>query len=756
MAQTTKELRILIIDDNLAIHGDFIKILTSNSSGEAALAMFEKQVFDKESVTRSSLPEFEINTASQGQEGIDKIKVAITEKNPYALAFVDIRMPPGMDGIETTKEIWRLDPDIQIVICTAYSDYSWEETIEQLGQRENLLILKKPFDSVAVRQLSCALTKKWQLLQEARDYTQSLEDRVSERTKSLQESLSVTRGTLESSTDGILVVSNENLIIDYNHNLENMFHIPQSLLDRKDANLLLEYISEQVQQPENFLMMTKDVSSQSDIVRIDQLKCKDGRIFEHCTQPYKLNDKVSGRIWSFRDITARAMLEEQLQYQATHDSLTKLPNRVLLTDRLHQAIAHAKRTKAIFYLLFFDLDRFKLINDSFSHYTGDQLLQEVAKRLKLLIRDEDTLARLGGDEFVAILRTYDEQENAATIAGRLLEIFKTPFHINKHELLVSPSIGIASFPQDGQDVDALLRNADTAMYRAKEYGGNQYQFYTPSLGKQSLERLELEEDLRKAIAREEFFLCYQPQFDLNTQQLVSAEALIRWNHPIKGLVLPINFIPMAEETGLIVPIGEWVLRTACQQNKQWQDAGLPKIRIAINIATKQLKFPNLAEVIRNILHETGLDPQYLELEVTENVMITSIDASATIRELKDMGVHFALDDFGSGYSSLNHLRIFPLDRLKIDQSFINNIDINHGDEVIIKAIIAMAKNLNLDVVAEGVESKAQLDFLKSNDCSEVQGFYFSKPLENVDFEKFLKNPDFTKYKNLFPNDGTES
>lgn len=735
-------LRILIIDDNAAIHADFIKILTTNSIEENRLNNFEKQVFGESNnpIASTSLPEFQIDTALQGQEGVEKIAQAIKEGSPYALAFVDIRMPPGWDGVETTKRIWKLDPDIQVVICTAYSDYTWEETVEQLGQRENLLILKKPFDNIAVRQLSCALTKKWQLLQQSREYTSSLEQQVKERTQSLQESLSVTRGTLESAADAIIVVNKENGIIDYNNNLVQMFNIPESILETTDSNLLFEYLAAQFDNSDDFLKMMREISEQTNVVKIGKLKCNDSRFFEHYTQPYKLEDAVAGRIWSFRDITQRAILEERMHYQATHDTLTQLPNRALLNDRLHQTILRAKRDYSNFSILFFDIDRFKLVNDSFNHQIGDHLLKEVAARLKHAIREGDTLARLGGDEFVAILQNL-EGNDAAKVASKLLNVFNAPFKIDQYEFLVTSSIGIAVYPQDAENCDELLRNADTAMYRSKENGGNQFQFYTKELGEQSLKRLKLENDLRKAIENKEFFLCYQPQFDLKTKKLMSAEALIRWKHPTRGEILPIHFIPLAEETGLIVPIGEWVLREVCRQNKQWQDEGLPKIRIAVNISTKQIKQLNLSRIVENILKETQLEPQYLEFEITENVMISNLESTNVMRQLKELGVSFALDDFGSGYSSLNHLRIFPVDRLKIDQSFIRNINMNRGDEVIIQAIITLANNLKLDVLAEGVESKEQLDFLKSNQCDEIQGFYFSMPLIRKDFESFLKNVD---------------
>jgi diguanylate cyclase (GGDEF)-like protein len=734
---TNRNLRIIIIDDNPEIHKDFIKILSTKVSGRGKLDSLEKELFGSEGDATSKLPYFEIDTASQGQEGVERIAAALKEGRPYALAFVDIRMPPGWDGIVTIKHIWELDPDIQIVICSAYSDYSWEETVEQLGQRENLLILKKPFDNVAVRQLSCALTKKWQLLQESREYTSSLEERVKERTSLLQQSLSVARGTLESSADGIMAIDENNKIIDYNNKFIEIWNISSLMLETKDATVVLEHIANQLEDSDNFFKLIQELSNKLDIVKIDKLKTNNDRIFEHYSQPYLLHDKFAGRIWSFRDITIRAKLEEKLEYQATHDALTGLANRTLLVDRISRAIATAKRNNAQFGLLFFDLDRFKLINDSLGHMAGDQLLQDTTHRIQASIREEDTFARLGGDEFVIVITTMKDKRDLGRIADKILTTFNEPFRISDRNINVSASFGISIYPTEGKDPDELLRYADIAMYRAKGKGGKQFQFYNAELSRQSMELLEIETDLRKAVAENEFFIWYQPEQNMASQAIFSVEALLRWQHPTKGVLLPIDFIPLAEETGLIIPLGEWVLRTACKQTKHWHDRG-HKVCVAVNIANKQFKKDYLPQLVKSILAETKLPPEFLELELTETVIINNADSVETISALKDIGIIIALDDFGSGYSSLNYLSKIRVDRLKIDQSFVKNIDINRGDEVIIQAIISMAKDLNLEVLAEGVETKRQLEFLKSKHCAEIQGFYLSHPLSAVDLEKFLE------------------
>lgn len=741
MLPTSKQpnLRILIIDDNPEIHKDFIKILTKDPNKKIQLEDFEKMIFGEEADTKTALPQFVLDTASQGQEGVEYVSKALKEGNPYALAFVDIRMPPGWNGVETIKHIWQLDPDIQIVICTAYSDYSWEETVNELGQKENLLILKKPFDSIAVRQLACALTKKWQLIQDARNYTVKLEQDVKDRTASLQESLSLVKATLESSNDGIVVIDNEGAIVDYNQKFIDMWKIPRSLIMTKQETALLDHMKDQLKNPSLFFNNIKDLHLDKDAVRIDIIKLKEGKIFEYYTQPQKVNNKTVGRVFDFRDITKRVKLEKDLEYQATHDSLTGLPNRVLLLDRIKQAIRISELNKSFFALLFLDLDRFKLINDSLSHAVGDEVLRITSNRLQTIMRAEDTLARLGGDEFVIILSNLFKEESVLAKIRHLQQIFQEPYIIDNRSVTVTTSVGISIYPKDGTTADILLRNADAAMYRAKENHNNSFQFYTEALNTESLAKLEQEIQLRQALTNNELFLCYQPQIDLKTGKIVAVEALLRWQHPTKGLLLPLDFLQLAEETGLIIPIGEWVLRKACEQNKAWQEQGFPSIRVAVNITATQFTHQNMFALIKDILSETQLDPKYLELELTENVIVSNPEIINTVGELKNLGIMVAIDDFGTGYSSLSYLKKIPLDRLKIDSSFIQTIQNPHDDEVIIRAVIAMAKNLNLEVLAEGVETQDQLNFLKVNECGDVQGFYFSQPLTVNELEKYLKS-----------------
>jgi len=735
---TNNNLRIIIIDDNPAIHQDFIKVLATYQHSSVFKYLDQELFGNKKEIDNDSLPVFQIDTARQGQEGIEKIKLAIQEDDPYALAFVDIRMPPGWDGLETIKRMWKIDPDIQAVICTAYSDYSWEETVAKLGMSDNLLILKKPFDKVAVRQLACALTKKWLLAKESKNHMRLLNDLVDERTSSLQQSLSLLRATIESSNDGILVVSLKEEIVDYNNQFIKLWSIPDAIIKEKNNKMLLNFMQEKLIDSAIWEAQINFVHEHPDEILFMLMQLKGKKTFECYSCPHLVSTTIVGRVWSFRDITERVNLEDALEFQATHDPLTKLPNRVLMSKRILDCMEQAAKMKNYCALLFFDLDRFKLINDSLSHEVGDKILFALVKRLSGLLRKGDTLARLGGDEFVIIIPDLQRSEDAVSLAQKIITSFDVPFYIRGREISMSTSMGISIYPTDGKTINTLLKNADLAMYKAKGQGGNQFQFYTSRLNLQVNKRLQQETDLRHAITNKEFFLLYQPQFDYAKKQMIGAEALIRWQHPVKGLILPFDFIPIAEESGLIIMIGEWVLREVCRQIAEWQKAGLPPIYVAVNVTTNQLKQQNFVTKVQSILNEYKVDPRYLEVEITENVIISNMEIQRMIQQLKKIGVKIVLDDFGTGNSSLNYLKKIQIDRLKIDQSFIQNIAKSRSDEVIIEAIIAMAGSLNFKVLAEGVETQKQLNFLRSKNCTEVQGFLYSKPVSPLSIAKLLK------------------
>jgi diguanylate cyclase (GGDEF)-like protein/PAS domain S-box-containing protein len=435
----------------------------------------------------------------------------------------------------------------------------------------------------------------------------------------------------------------------------------------------------------------------------------------------------------------RAQAEDRIHFMATHDSLTGLPNRSLLHDRLTQAMLYAKRYDRWVTILFVDLDNFKLVNDSLGHNAGDELLRIIAARMVGCVRATDTVVRLGGDEFVVVL--FDQPKSVELIATtfqKLRSSIAEPIMLAGHPLQITGSIGIANYPEDGTDPDTLLANADAAMYRAKEIGRDNFQFYTPDLNTRAHEKFLLIEELRLAIVRSEFVLHYQPQVDLRTGRIFAVEALIRWNHPRLGLVAPMKFVPLAEETGLIVPIGDWVLQTACRQCKAWQDAGLPHLNMSVNVSARQFRDKSWIARVVAALAETGLQAQYLELEITESLVMQHLEqAVATMKELQALGVQLAIDDFGTGYSSLNALKNFPIARLKIDKSFICDLPSNESDKAVASAVISLGQKLNLRVIAEGVETDAQIAFLRQSNCDEMQGYHFSRPIAADAMEALL-------------------
>ncbi len=438
----------------------------------------------------------------------------------------------------------------------------------------------------------------------------------------------------------------------------------------------------------------------------------------------------------------RNQAEKRIRHMANHDALTGLPNRTLLSDRLNQVLAHAQRYRRGVTVIFIDLDNFKLINDSLGHRAGDDLLKTVAKRMVSSVRSTDTVVRLGGDEFVIVLFDQDKSgEGIKTTVEKIRDAILQPVELNGQDYQVTCSMGLASYPGDGSDADALLMNADAAMYRAKELGRNNYQVYTSEMNVKVHEKLRLQEQLRHALANGEFRLAYQPQVDLKTQRVFGVEALLRWHHPTEGLVPPSTFIPVAEETGMILSIGDWVLHSACKQNKAWQDQGLDPMTISVNVSARQFLQKELVGRVAHALSESGLDAQYLELELTESVIMQDLEgAIATMRQLQEMGVRLSIDDFGTGYSSLSALKHFPIVRLKIDQSFVRELPGGDDDRAIAMAVISLGRQLNLKVIAEGVETEQQLEFLRDNDCTEIQGYHYSRPLYPEALEKLLNAP----------------
>jgi diguanylate cyclase (GGDEF)-like protein/PAS domain S-box-containing protein len=567
----------------------------------------------------------------------------------------------------------------------------------------------------------------------ANRYFIAIKQDISERRKSEEALLFKTallEAQAETTIDGILVVDESNHIVLSNKQFGLQFGIPEELLRAKDDQVVLDCVTAKVEEPDVFVERIKYLYHHQSEKGRDEFALKNGTIFDRYTAPLvDSKGQHRGRIWYFRDITDRKLAEERVRYLAYYDDLTGLANRTLLQDRLSKAVADARRQKHKVALLFLDLDRFKDINDSLGHSIGDLLLQGIAERLKKWGREQDTIARLGGDEFVVMLTHITDVPNAAVAAERIMDVLNDAFVIQGHSLHVNCSVGVSVFPEHGEDGETLIKNADAAMYSAKQSGRNNFRFFTEDLNTQAVERVTLENRLRSALTRSELFLMYQPQIDIASGRITGLEALIRWQHPELGLVPPDKFIRIAENSGLILPIGEWVLRTACSQVRKWQEAGLPRVTVAVNVSAIQFRQEGFCELVRKVLQETGVQPQYLELELTESLLLANAELMlSVIQELREMGVTLAIDDFGTGYSNFSYLKQFRINKLKIDRSLIQEIALNPDDAAITAAIISMAKSLHLKVIAEGVEDEAQMSILRTHHCDEIQGYYFSKPL----------------------------
>ncbi len=560
---------------------------------------------------------------------------------------------------------------------------------------------------------------------------------VSDR-KHAEEKLQQTAKVLENSADAICITDANTRIIVVNKAFTKITGYQEHEILGQQVNILKSGVHEQDFYHEMWCSIKSKGQWEGEIWN----KRKNGDIYPEWLNISMIKDEhskmISNYVAIFSDITLRKQTEQRLAYLAHYDDLTGLPNRTLFYERLNRAIDHAQQQHHQVAVMFLDLDRFKFINDTWGHAVGDLLLKDVAKRLRECVRQSDTIARLGGDEFTAILENITDTKEAIEVAQKILEMTQNPFFLCGNEMFMTTSIGISLYPNDGENVDTLLKHADAAMYRAKEGGKNNYEFFTAQMNVYAHQRLSLETKLRHALERNELMVYYQPQVHLASGRIIGAEALLRWQRPHGELVLPHTFIPLAEETGLIMEIGDWVLRQTCLQHKIWRNSGKSILRMAVNLSARQFKQPNLLKIVTRIIEETEMDPCLLELELTESTLMQDADSAIKVlSEFKDMGIQIAIDDFGTGYSSLNYLRRFPIDKLKIDQSFIRDIPKAKDDMAIVRAIIALARTLNLQVIAEGVETKEQFIFLKMLKCDEVQGYMFSEPLPHAEFIKLL-------------------
>ena len=706
--------RILIIDDDTRIHEDFRKIL-GEKDNPTEYDELEAKLFSEESSHKESIV-YELDSAYQGEEGYEKVLVANKENRPYAMAFVDMRMPPGWDGLETIKRIWVVDSQIQLVICTAYSDYSWNEVLYHLGASDRLIILKKPFDMVEVQQLTTALTTKWSLSCES----------IS-RLHQMEESEEKYRTVVNSVEDTIMTIDRDGKILFVNHNPWHM--INQAVGGNYYVDIKDEYRAEVMQ-------TVKDVFDKGEQKNIEYASAtgnestawSEGRI----TPYYKNNEVVAATLIS-SDISARKALDWQLR----HDELTGLVNRTQFSTYVESRLKD-KKPNDKFAILFIDLDHFNLINDCFGHELGDKLLVEISKVLTEKIDENEMLARLGGDEF-AIFKNVDAGDAGVhKYAESLNDLLKQPLTIDGFDIYPSASIGGVIVNDVAVAVTSLMQDADAALYHAKSRGRNRYECFDQAMRDEVVKRVNIGNELRKAIKGNQFEAYFQPLTSLIEGKIIGFEALIRWNHPERGMVFPDEFIPVAEETGLIFSVTKEMLMKACCQIKKWHDLGLQDISISVNCSAKDFNEQKMQGTIKQIIDKTGADINKLELELTESSIMDDAESSVeSMRILTAMGINISIDDFGTGYSSFSYIKQFSIDKLKVDRAFIKDTPVDQDDVAIVEAIIAMAHKLKLKVVAEGVETHEQLEFLKSAKCDVIQGYFLGKPMSADEATKRL-------------------
>lgn len=720
IAKEFENRRILVIDDDTRIHEDFRKIL-GEKDVKTEYDEIEAKLFSNEDSYENAIV-YELESVYQGEDGYKKVIEANEQGRPFAMAFVDMRMPPGWDGLETIKKIWEIDSQIQLVICTAYSDYSWNEVLYHLGASDRLIILKKPFDMVEVQQLSTALTTKWSLSCESISRLHQIE--VSEeKYRTVVDSVDDTIMTLDK--EGNIKFVNRNPWDLVNQEVGGNYYIDIKEDDRQKVMQTVKEVFESGQQKRvEYATTTAD----------NNTIWSEGRI-----SPYYKNNEVVAATLIASDISAR----KELDWQLRHDELTKLANRAYFSTFMESCLCKKEKGKQ-FAVLYIDLDRFNLINDCFGHEIGDKLLIQISKRLSNEIRRDELLARLGGDEF-AILKCMEVNQGAVEKYASLLnEILKQPMVIDGIDIYPSASIGVVLVGDDDTEVTTILRDADAALYHAKEKGRNRFECFDQAMRDQIVKRVDIGSELRKAIEGDEFEVYYQPFTNLKEKRVSGFEALIRWNHPEKGMISPEDFIPIAEETGLIFLITRKVLTLVCLKLKEWESAGFNDIKVAVNCSARDFNEQDMQGTIEKIISETGANINHLELEITESGIMEDVNNTIeNMRKLADMGLNISIDDFGTGYSSFSYIKKFSIDKLKIDREFVKDTPQDEDDVAIIEAIIAMAHRLKLRVVAEGVETAEQLAFLKKADCDVIQGYFLGRPMPADEATRRLQENDWS-------------
>ena len=692
---------------------------------------------DDEEIIRSSLEEqlkrnigrdYEIELAANGWEALSLCAELEAEGIDIALVISDQTMP-GMSGDEFLIRLHAAYPKTIKILLTGRAEAN---SIGNIVNAASLYrYITKPWDEtdliLTVKEALRTYEQKRQLSKQ--------NDLLKQANQKLSKSLNLILATFEATNDGILVLDDRGEAIIFNQQFTTLLSIEKFSIEDK-LSKILSSVLERLAEPTYCDLNQRNSSNP---VNYDLLKLNNGKILESYYQTQKLDGEIVGRIWRVRDVTLKEQAKAIAEHKAIHDTLTQLPKRTILSCQLADAIAKAEPNSQMVAVMFVELDRFKIVSNTLGHKIADRLLQEIVSRLKKCIRGEDLIARWGTDEFTLLLPQVHHQKAASAIAQRILNAFKSPFNIEGQPIYVNSHIGIATYPEHGRDAETVLRNADAALSQAQELKHNNYRYYNPSLTDKAQKLLTIENLLHSALKQNEFDIYYQPIVNIITGKIVKMEALLRWKSAELGMVSPATFIPVAEENGSIIPIGEWVLRTACAQNKAWQTMGLDAIAVSVNLSVRQFQQPNLVSVVESILQQTQLPASALEIEITESITMQDTDlAKSILKEFNYIGIALSMDDFGTGYSSLGYLKRFPFSTLKIDRSFIKDLHFSPEDMAIVDAIITLGQGLNLNVVAEGVETEQLKILLKNLGCKYIQGYLFSKPVPAAAATKLLQ------------------